>query len=203
MKILADINEIPSYDTRALFQPDYLWSKCFPFFIYLYKIPSKVWKGEKAPFLFWHDILGPHFTPCVQCRGMLSIHSFHVSCQCYFLCSFIRLSNKLMVFQLHSAAAQRAGSVTAHIWCNLRVDKWEAEFPGCEGYGCSSVQTGPGRAPLFGCQVAPGQVCGGAAQSAPSNWNVDQGAGIAPCLFSNRRAHKTCMSTRTQRGTFF
>lgn len=61
--ILADINEIPSYDkTRALFQPDYLRAKSFPLFIYLYKIPSKVWKGEEAPFLFWHDILGPHFT---------------------------------------------------------------------------------------------------------------------------------------------
>lgn len=40
-----------------------------------------------------------------------------------------------------------------------------------------------GRAPFFGCQVASGQVCGGATQSAPSNWNVEQGAGTATCLF--------------------
>lgn len=114
---------------------------------------------------------------------MLCIHSFHISCQCYFLRSFIWLSNKLMVFQLHSAAVQRAGSVTVHIWCNLCVDKWGAEFPGCKAYGCNSVWAGPGRAPFSGCQVAWGQVCEGAAQSAPSNWNVDQGAGIASSLF--------------------
>lgn len=159
-----------------------LRSKFFTLFIYLYKISSKAWEGGEIPFSFWHDILEPHFTQSLQCWGMLCIHSFHISCQCYFLCSFIRLSHKLMVFKLHSAAVQRTGSVTAHIWWNLCVDKWEAEFPGCKACGCNSVWAGPGRAPFFGCQVAWGQVCGGAAQSAPSNWNVDQGAGIALSL---------------------
>lgn len=169
-----------------------LRSEFFILFSYLYKISSKAWEvlggwsgggwGGLLPFSPWHDILEPHFIRSLQCRGMLCIHSFHISCQGYFLCSFIRLSHKLMVFQLRSVAAQRAGSVTAHIWCNLCVDKWEAEFPGCKAYGCNSVWAGPGRAPFFGCQVAWCQVCGGAAQSAPSNWNVDQGAGIALSL---------------------
>lgn len=35
-------------------------------------------------------------------------------------------------------------------------------------------------APLFGCQVASGQAHGGAAQSAPNNWNVDWSAGTDP-----------------------
>lgn len=121
---------------------------------------------------------------------MLCIHSFHISCLCYFLCSFIRLSNKLMVFQLHSAATQRAGSVTGNIWCNLCVDKWEAKFPGCKAYGRNSVWAGPVRPPFFGCQVAQSQACGGAAQSAPSNWNVDFAPGTAPCLFLFSQKYK-------------
>lgn len=147
------------------------------------------WEEGKIPFTFWHNILEPHFTLPLQCWGMLCIHSFHISCLCYFLCSFIRLSNKLMVFQLHSAVVQRVGSVTGDIWCNFFVDKWEAAFPGCKAYGRNSVWVGPGRAPLFGCQVALGQACGGAAQSAPNNWNVDRRAGTAPHLFLSHRGH--------------
>lgn len=118
---------------------------------------------------------------------MLCIHSYHGSCQCYFLHGFIRLSNRLMVFQRHSPAVQSADSVTGSIWCNLCADKWEAEFPGCEAHGRNSVWARPGRAPFFGCQVARGQACGGAAQSAPSNWNVERGAGTAPCLFLSHK----------------
>lgn len=136
----------------------------------------------KIPFSFWHNILEPHFILSLQCSGMLFIHSFHMSCLRYFLCSFIRLSNNLMVFQLHSAAVQRAGSVTGNIWCNLCVDKWEAGFPGCKAYGRNSVWAGPVRAPFFGCQVAQCQDCGGAEESAPSNWNVDWSAGTALSL---------------------
>lgn len=176
----------------------------------IYLFVQDLFKGlgwGKIPFSFWHNILEPHFTLSFQCWGMLCIHSFHVSCLCYFLCSFIRLSSKLMVFQLHNAAVQRAGSVTGNIWCNLCVDKWEAEFPGCKAYGHNSVWAGPGRAPFFGCQVARSQACGGAAQSAPSNWNVDWSAGTAPCLFlSHRSTHSYThgyMSTHTEWSSSF
>lgn len=161
--------------------------------------------GENT--VFFLTFLEPHFTLSLQCWGMLCIHSFHISCLCYFLCSFIRLSNELMVFQLHSAAVQRAASVTGNIWCNLCVDKWVAEFPGCKAYGHNSVWAGPGRAPFFGCQVAGGQACGGAVQSAPSNWNVDQSAGTAPCLIPfHRSTHSythVYMSTHSEWSTAF
>lgn len=127
--------------------------------------------------------------------GNARIHSFHISRPRYFLCSFIRLSNELMVFQFHSVAVQRAGRVTGNIWCNFCVDKWEAKFPGCKAYGHNSAWAGPGRAPFFGCQVAPGQSCGGAVQSAPSNWNVDWSAGTDPCLFLSH--WRTCMHMST------
>lgn len=84
---------------------------------------------------------------------------------------------------------------TGNIWCNFCVDKWEAKFPGCKAYGHNSAWAGPGRAPFFGCQVAPGQSCGGAVQSAPSNWNVDWSAGTDPCLFLSH--WRTCMHTST------
>lgn len=67
----------------------------------IYLFVEELFKGLgrlKIPFCFWHNILEPHFTLSFQCWGMPCIHSFHISCLCYFLCSFIRLSNKLMVF---------------------------------------------------------------------------------------------------------
>lgn len=179
-------------------------SKFFTLFICLYKMSSKAWDGGKYSFL--SDIFRATFHSVLAVLGN-TLHSFHISCPCYFLCSFIWLSNELMVFQLHSAAVQRAGCVTGNIWCNLCVDKWEAEFPGCKAYGHNSVWAGPGRAPFFGCQVARGQACGGAAQSAPSNWNVDQSAGTAPCLIlSHRSTHSYAhvyMSTHTEWSTSF
>lgn len=127
-------------------------------------------EGEGGDIIFsWHDILEPHFTQSLHCWGIFCVHSFHVSCQRYFLCSCIRLSNKLMVFQIHSAAVQSAGSVTAHIWWNLRADKWGAGFQCCEACGAQFSWACPGRAPFFSCQVAWVQVCGGAAQSASSD----------------------------------
>lgn len=60
-----------------------------PFF---FSLPDMIFKS--------HISLGPR-----RAGGMLCVHSFHISRRCYFLCSFIRLSNKLMVFQPRRAAA--------------------------------------------------------------------------------------------------
>ncbi|TNN52958.1 hypothetical protein EYF80_036823 [Liparis tanakae] len=61
-----------------------------------------------------------------------------------------------------------------HCWVALGREQEDRHRLGCDWTGYGSWAEGS--------RVAPSQACGGAAQSAPSNWNVDRGAGTAPCL---------------------
>lgn len=84
---------MPSHIKTSL---TFLWSwlawNQIPLIVFM--LMQKAWEGGITLLSFWHNILGSTFQLLRAVLGNACIHSFHISRWCYFLCCFIRRSNK-------------------------------------------------------------------------------------------------------------